>query len=270
MEVRMSSASARAQEPSMEEILASIRRIISDDQDVKPEAKAAEPEPARPGRLARGGDPSKAAGSGASPAAASGPGSSSGPARETRSAPAQSAPEPVVEAAFARPSAEPAAEPAPVAPAPVEAPAPSVQAEPAPARAEIPTYAAAPSEPAAAERPPASAAPAPPAGFDLSHLDVAVPDITFSDPPERAAPPSATAGRPRPSVETLISQEATASVGDAFNFLSHTILSANARTLEDLVRDLLKPMLKTWLDDNLPSLVERLVRAEIERVARGR
>jgi len=29
-------------------------------------------------------------------------------------------------------------------------------------------------------------------------------------------------------------------------------------------------MLKTWLDDNLPGMVERLVRAEIERVARGR
>ena len=41
-------------------------------------------------------------------------------------------------------------------------------------------------------------------------------------------------------------------------------------TLEDLVRELLRPMLKTWLDDNLPNLVERLVRAEIERVSRGR
>ena len=37
-----------------------------------------------------------------------------------------------------------------------------------------------------------------------------------------------------------------------------------------LVREMLRPMLKVWLDDNLPSLVERLVRAEIERVSRGR
>jgi cell pole-organizing protein PopZ len=36
------------------------------------------------------------------------------------------------------------------------------------------------------------------------------------------------------------------------------------------VREMLRPMLKGWLDDNLPGLVERLVRAEIERVSRGR
>jgi cell pole-organizing protein PopZ len=51
--------------------------------------------------------------------------------------------------------------------------------------------------------------------------------------------------------------------------LSSTVLSQSPRTLEDLVKDLLRPMLKAWLDDNLPPLVERLVRAEIERVARG-
>jgi cell pole-organizing protein PopZ len=48
------------------------------------------------------------------------------------------------------------------------------------------------------------------------------------------------------------------------------VLSQNARTLDDLVKDMLRPMLKSWLDDNLPGLVERLVRAEIERVSRGR
>jgi cell pole-organizing protein PopZ len=59
-------------------------------------------------------------------------------------------------------------------------------------------------------------------------------------------------------------------VESAFNTLAHTVLSHNARTLEDLVREMLRPMLKSWLDDNLPSLVERIVRAEIERVSRGR
>jgi len=44
----------------------------------------------------------------------------------------------------------------------------------------------------------------------------------------------------------------------------------NARTLEDLVKEMLRPMLKSWLDDNLPGLVERIVKAEIERVSRGR
>ncbi len=40
-------------------------------------------------------------------------------------------------------------------------------------------------------------------------------------------------------------------------------------TLKDMSRDLLRPMLKSWLDENLPALVERLVKAEIERVVRG-
>jgi cell pole-organizing protein PopZ len=44
----------------------------------------------------------------------------------------------------------------------------------------------------------------------------------------------------------------------------------NGRTVEELVSELIRPMLKTWLDDNLPGLVERLVRAEIERVSRRR
>ena len=56
----------------------------------------------------------------------------------------------------------------------------------------------------------------------------------------------------------------------AFNTLAQTVLVQNARTLEDLVREMLRPMLKAWLDENLPGTVERLVRAEIERVSRGR
>ena len=43
----------------------------------------------------------------------------------------------------------------------------------------------------------------------------------------------------------------------------------SSEMIENLTREMLRPMLKNWLDDNLPSLVERLVRAEIQRVARG-
>ena len=68
----------------------------------------------------------------------------------------------------------------------------------------------------------------------------------------------------------LLSPRTTAAVDTAFNSLTHTVLMQNPRTLEDLVREMLKPMLKAWLDDNLPNIVERLVRAEIERVSRGR
>jgi len=45
--------------------------------------------------------------------------------------------------------------------------------------------------------------------------------------------------------------------------------SQNSRTLDDLVRELLRPLLKAWLDEHLPGMVERMVRAEIERVSRG-
>ena len=45
------------------------------------------------------------------------------------------------------------------------------------------------------------------------------------------------------------------------------LLVENVRTLEDLVREMLQPMLRSWLDDNLPTLVERLVLVEIERIA---
>ena len=70
--------------------------------------------------------------------------------------------------------------------------------------------------------------------------------------------------------DRLLSQETSAAVDSAFNALAQTVLVHNARTLEDLVREMLRPLLKSWLDDNLPSMVERLVRAEIERVSRGR
>ena len=73
-----------------------------------------------------------------------------------------------------------------------------------------------------------------------------------------------------PPDRSLLSPRATAAIDTAFNSLTHTVLMQNPRTLEDLVREMLKPMLKAWLDDNLPNIVERLVRAEIERVSRGR
>jgi cell pole-organizing protein PopZ len=75
---------------------------------------------------------------------------------------------------------------------------------------------------------------------------------------------------PTPAEPALISSSTSAAVDSAFNMLAHTVLSQNARTLEDLVKEMMRPMLKAWLDDNLPGLVERVVRAEIERVSRGR
>ena len=72
------------------------------------------------------------------------------------------------------------------------------------------------------------------------------------------------------NVQQILSRSTVSAVESAFNTLAHTVLSNNARTLEDLVKEMLRPMLKSWLDDNLPGLVERIVKAEIERVSRGR
>jgi cell pole-organizing protein PopZ len=64
----------------------------------------------------------------------------------------------------------------------------------------------------------------------------------------------------------LMPSEVNNAVHSAWNALAHTVLVENGRTLEDLVREMLRPMLKAWLDDNLPTLVERLVLAEIEQM----
>jgi cell pole-organizing protein PopZ len=106
--------------------------------------------------------------------------------------------------------------------------------------------------------------------LDLTEAMTAeMPEPMMAEPaplPELPELQSESAPAPRP----LISNSTSAAVDSAFNTLAHTVLVQNARTLEDLVREMLRPLLKTWLDDNLPGMVERLVRAEIERVSRGR
>jgi cell pole-organizing protein PopZ len=67
----------------------------------------------------------------------------------------------------------------------------------------------------------------------------------------------------------LLSREASAAVGSAFSSLTET-MKKHELTLEDVVRETLRPMLKSWLDENLPRLAEQMVQAEIERVTRGR
>ena len=84
----------------------------------------------------------------------------------------------------------------------------------------------------------------------------------FEPPPFESAP--------LPPPQQILSRSTVSAVESAFNTLANTVLSNNARTLEDLVKEMLRPMLKSWLGDNLPGLVERIVKAEIERVSRGR
>jgi cell pole-organizing protein PopZ len=193
------SAQPKANEPSMEEILASIRKIIADD-----EKPAAPPEEAAPEPVALAPQPQP-----------------------------EPEPEPVEDDVLDLGAEAERIEEEPVA-VPVAQPADDVEFV----------------EPQAAAPPAPEPEPAPPQ------------PQAFVPPP---IPP-----QPTPvDMTALISDQTGAAVQSAFGVLANTVLSNNARTLEDLVKDMLKPMLKTWLDDNLPAMVERLVRAEIERVARG-
>lgn len=93
----------------------------------------------------------------------------------------------------------------------------------------------------------------------------------FDEPEPAYVPPPMPPPPPRPRFEERLVSDATdAAVGGSFNLLAHAVLTNQGRTLDDLVKEMLRPMLKDWLDDNLPTIVERLVRAEIERVSRGR
>ena len=200
------SQTAKAQEPSMEEILASIRRIIADDDSGKSAARASEPPAAKP------------------------------------APPVVAALSPASTSAALRVQPPPASQPQLLKPAPSPA-------------AEVLDLKEAMATP------------------DFRTIDGAS-DVFFTErtlePTEhRPLPPAATATAPAVD-RNLISTATRAAVDNAFNSLANTVLGNNARTLEDLVKEMLQPMLRSWLDDNLPGLVERLVRAEIERVSRGR
>ena len=72
-----------------------------------------------------------------------------------------------------------------------------------------------------------------------------------------------------PASMGLISETARVQVGASFEALSDVLQAQNGRDLEQVTEDILRPMLSDWLDNNLPSIVEKLVRAEIEAIARG-
>jgi uncharacterized protein len=75
---------------------------------------------------------------------------------------------------------------------------------------------------------------------------------------------------PRRPEPRLVSDPTAAAAAAAFGHLSASLLMPHdLRTLEDVVRELLRPLLKQWLDDHLPDIVEVQVQAEIERISRG-
>ena len=108
----------------------------------------------------------------------------------------------------------------------------------------------------------------------LGDLDVYTP--TVSEEPEEPAPVAAAEPEyePEPAPvapgEGLVGPIAASAAASAFGQLSAAIqMPADGRTLEDVVRELLRPLLKDWLDSNLPQIVQATVDREVERIARG-
>jgi uncharacterized protein len=67
----------------------------------------------------------------------------------------------------------------------------------------------------------------------------------------------------------ILSDIAGRQVHAAFSDLTSAIEKERQQSLAEIAEDMIRPMLQEWLDNNLPTMVERLVREEIERVARG-
>lgn len=207
-----------APDPSMEEILASIRRIIADDQGSPPPARTVRPSAPGPGA----------------------PSYSPAP-QQSR----QATPEPFTIDAEVLTLAQ--------APQPH---APQVHAQPAPRQYAAPQ------------------APTQPPQYAPQHVPQPAPEPqpAYAAPVPQPAPVAFSApvvANNSPAEPALLSAQADASVANAFEALTRSMMLQNSPFMEETVRDLLRPMLKQWLDDNLPPLVERLVRSEIERVARG-
>ncbi len=100
------------------------------------------------------------------------------------------------------------------------------------------------------------------------HPDANAPRVVWRRPQAVEAEPSA--DPVQPSTEPLLSPESSEAVALSFGALSAGLEVRSAELADSMVRDMLRPMVKAWLDDNLPAMVERLVREEIQRVARGR
>ncbi|MGK9054429.1 PopZ family protein [Neorhizobium petrolearium] len=284
-----------AREPSMEEILASIRRIIESNEPNAENASLRPLPPAYEDEI----DEAEEADFGPDAAA-------NDPGLPTRNEAMNQAPAPVpagqpaqperslsladvaarVRAASARQQEAGNVQPAVTATAPAAAvPVPAAPAalpeEQVPLRSQSPRM---PEVPRLSEFRGPSAAPAVQPVLPQSEpVDRAVPPAF--EPPQPAAaraeapalhePKLAAAPEPQSlpakieEAASLLSAEAGAQVAKSFSDLAAVFNGIERRSLEEMAQDMLRPMLQEWLDDNLPTLVERLVREEIERVARG-
>ncbi|MBZ9997925.1 PopZ family protein [Mesorhizobium sp. BH1-1-4] len=90
-----------------------------------------------------------------------------------------------------------------------------------------------------------------------------------SDAPTGTAQARAAANEAHAVRPAIVSEHTGRQVAAAFGELSDAFASRSKKTFDEMAEEMLRPMLQDWLDNNLPTLVERLVREEIERVARG-
>ncbi|WP_018239635.1 PopZ family protein [Ensifer sp. BR816] len=96
---------------------------------------------------------------------------------------------------------------------------------------------------------------------------------SLDEEPAPAAPVYPAAPEAAGKVDTtggaIVSSAVSRQVARAFDDLAHAVDHGPRRSFDEIAEAMLRPMLQEWLDDNLPTLVEKLVREEIERVARG-
>ena len=96
------------------------------------------------------------------------------------------------------------------------------------------------------------------------------------DAEERAEPSAADQPIAPPLDTELISPPPASEATSQFSVLAAAVagerlgqsMGVGARTIEDLVKEVMRPMIKEWLDEHLPALVERLVGREVDRMAR--
>lgn len=113
--------------------------------------------------------------------------------------------------------------------------------------------------------------------LDLTVAEEAAPepddDIVFESapaPPPAPAPAPVSVAAPAAPVDPIISAPTASAAAGSLARLAGTLRIADmpGQTIEGVVRELLKPMLKDWLDHHLPAIVESRVEAELERIAR--
>jgi cell pole-organizing protein PopZ len=138
---------------------------------------------------------------------------------------------------------------APAAEAPAEAPVAAAPTETAPPAPEV-------GQPAPE---PASVAGTPAEGNEVFILDPAMMVTDTATDTAEAAPIAS-------SETAAAASQSMGALKKALSERQAQVYKAHAVSLEEIVREEVRPMLKGWLDAHLPAIVERLVRAEIERV----